>query len=124
MVTAIIMTIVAIVIIVIFIYALKKSEDKYTALAENYTKLLSSKKQSEIVTGLVAEKLVPFLKDFNHDPQNIQFLGQPIDYISFEKDKIVIIEVKSGNAKLTAKQRNVRDLIKEGKVEWEVYRIK
>jgi predicted Holliday junction resolvase-like endonuclease len=118
------MTIVAIVIIVIFIYALKKSEDKYTALAENYTKLLSSKKQSEIVTGLVAEKLVPFLKDFNHDPQNIQFLGQPIDYISFEKDKIVIIEVKSGNAKLTAKQRNVRDLIKEGKVEWEVYRIK
>ncbi len=112
------------IIIVLFSIIYYRLRKILKTLKDENVKLLSSKKKSEIVTGQVAEKLVPFLEDFKHDPQHIQFLGQPIDYISFEKDKIVIIEVKSGNSKLNSKQRNIRDLIKNGKVEWELYRIK
>ena len=53
----------------------------------------------------------------------MKFLGQPIDYIYFGEDKIVIMEVKSGNAKLTPKQVQIKNLIKEHKVFWEEFRI-
>lgn len=89
-----------------------------------YKKLLSQKKQSEIVTGQIAEKLAPFLKNFTHNPQNLQFLGNPIDYICFEDDAVYIIEIKSGNSKLTTKQRRIKRLIQDGSVVWEEYRIK
>ncbi len=89
-----------------------------------YNKLLSQKKSSEIVLGQVSEKLVPFLDVFKHDPQEASFIGQPIDYIIFGKDEITFIEVKSGNSKLTSKQRKIRDLVKNKKVEWEQINIK
>jgi predicted Holliday junction resolvase-like endonuclease len=89
-----------------------------------YKKLLSQKKKSEIVTGFVAEKLAPFLSDFKHDPQSLKFLGDPIDYVCFENDKVIFIEIKSANSPLTVKQRKIKKLIKDNKVEWEEYRIK
>lgn len=87
-------------------------------------KLMFQKKQSEIVTGQIAEKLAPFLKDFKHDPQNVQFLGNPIDFIAFEENGITLIEIKSGNSRLTKKQRNIKTLIKQKKIFWEELRIK
>jgi len=89
-----------------------------------YQKLLSQKKSSEIVLGQVTEQLVPFLKHFKHDPQKAVFIGKPIDYLVFEDDKIVFIEVKSGHSKLSSKQRNIRKLVKNKKVEWEQIDIK
>jgi predicted Holliday junction resolvase-like endonuclease len=47
-----------------------------------------------------------------------------IDYIIFEEDKIIFLEIKSGNSQLSFKQRNIKKLIKEGKVEWDEMRIK
>ena len=73
------------------------------------SKLLSQKKSSEVITGQIAEKLAPFLSDFEYDPQNAIFLGQPIDYLVFDEDEIVFVEIKSGKARLTTKQRKIRD---------------
>lgn len=73
--------------------------------------------------GQTAEKIAPFLKDFKFDPQKCQFLGQPIDYIVFEDDEVVFLEVKSGKAQLSTKQRKIKKLIKEKKVKWEEFRI-
>jgi len=47
----------------------------------------------------------------------------PIDYIIFEEDKIVFLEVKSGESRLSQKQTNIKRLIKEGKIEWDEMRI-
>lgn len=110
------------------IYELRKenselSENVSLLITEKNT-LLFQKKQSEIVTGQVAEKLAPFLKGFNHDPKNIQFLGNPVDFIVFEEKGITIIEVKSANSRLTSKQRNIKKQIKEKKIFWEEFRIK
>lgn len=92
---------------------------------QKYSKLLSQKKSSEVVLGQISEQLAPFLDTFPvEDPQQITFLGQPLDYVYFGKDKISFIEVKSGNSRLSAKQRRLRDLIKEGKVEFITHRIK
>lgn len=89
-------------------------------------KLLSQKKSSEVLLGQISEHLAPFLDSFpiDEDLNEINFLGMPIDYIHFGKEKVTFIEVKSGNSKLSRKQRKIRDLIKDGKVEFKTHRIK
>ena len=86
-------------------------------------KILSQKKSSEVRLGNIAEKLAPFLDQFDFDPENCIFLGQPIDYISFDDDLITLIEVKSGKSQLNTKQRHIRDLIKAKQVAWKEIRI-
>jgi len=100
--------------------ALEQAEQR----KQDYSKLLSQKKSSEIVLGQVAEKLVPFTDLFEHDPQKASFLGNPIDFVVFNDDEVVFIEVKSGNSKLTAKQRRIKKVIQDKKVRWEEIKIK
>ncbi len=103
-----------------FYFKMKKERDNQKA---EYIKLLSQKKSSEIVLGQVAEKLVPFTDLFDHDPQRASFLGNPIDFVVFEDDEIVFIEVKSGRSRLTSKQRKIKKLVEDKKVRWEEIKI-
>ena len=87
--------------------------------------------------GQILEKWCPFLNHPDIDPdweaKNWQFMGQPIDYIIFDwrenkeiniaDGKIIMLDVKSGKSQLTKKQRRIRDLIKEGRVEWKTIRL-
>ena len=91
---------------------------------EQLKTLLSQKKSSEVRTGQIAEQLAPFLDNFKHDPKQSHFLGQPIDYVVFEDDKVVFVEVKSGNSKLSSKQRAIKENIESGRVEFETLNIK
>lgn len=91
---------------------------------EEYKKLLSQKKSSEVVLGQISEKLVPFLDMFPYDPQKASFLGNPIDYVVFDDDEVVFVEIKSGNSRLSPKQRKIKKLINDGKVRWEEIKIK
>jgi len=92
-------------------------------LTQNNSKLLSQKKSSEVRLGQISEQLAPFLDGFTHDPKNTKFLGQPIDLISFEPDKVVFIEVKTGSSQLSQKQKRIKELIKTGQVFWEEFRL-
>ena len=81
--------------------------------------------QSRAVTrGQIYEQLVPFLPGFRFNPKDAQFLGRPVDFVVFdgldEGDlrRIVFIEVKTGVAKLTTRERQVRDAIRGGRIEW------
>jgi predicted Holliday junction resolvase-like endonuclease len=115
---------VLLVIILLLIIDIYKKNNLIECIRDSYSRLLSQKKQSEIVTGQVSEKLAPFLEEFKHDPQKSQFIGQPIDFIVFEDDEVVFVEVKSQNSQLTSKQRRIRDLVKNKKVRWELVKIK
>lgn len=86
-------------------------------------KVTSQKKSSEVRLGHIAETQAPFLDQFEFEPEECSFLGQPIDYVSFGKDDITFIEVKSGKSQLSSKQRKIRDQIKQGKVKWKEVRI-
>ena len=85
--------------------------------------LFSKKRSTEVRTGHIVEKFAPFLDNFPHDPESAVFLGQPIDYLVFEEEGITFSEIKSGNAQLSKKQRNIRDNILNGNVFWEEIRI-
>ena len=93
---------------------------------EKYDNLLHQKKSSEINLGLISETLTPFLKNFPYNPEDCRFLGQPLDYIIFDilNKRIVFLEVKSGNSRLSKTQKAIRDIILKKNVEWAVYRVK
>jgi len=98
-------------------------EEKLAIEIENHKKILSQKKSSEVRLGHIAETLAPFLDQFDFEPEQCTFLGQPIDYISFGDDEITFVEVKSGNSQLNKKQRHIRDLVKSKFVNWKEIRI-
>ena len=98
---------------------------KQAKLKSDYQKLLSQKKSSEVMIGLITEKLAPFLDDFNHNPEDLQFMGNPIDYVHFNRETgdVTFIEVKSGNSKLSKVQRLIRNAVNEGRVAFNEFRV-
>ncbi len=90
---------------------------------EQYAKLFSQKKSSEVRTGKITEQIAPFLEDYPLNPKTARFIGDPIDFVHFDEDGVTFVEVKSGKSQLSKKQRMIRDLIKEGKVEFTIYRV-
>ena len=103
--------------------AIGKPQDELKEQQELKAKVTSQKKSSEVRLGHIAETLAPFLDQFEFEPEECSFLGQPIDYVSFGQDEITFIEVKSGKSQLSSKQRRIRDQVKNGKVKWKEVRI-
>lgn len=87
------------------------------------SKIKSQKKSSEVRLGMITEKLAPFLDGFDYDPMNVVFLGRPVDYIHFGEDGITFVEVKSGKSSLSKRQRQIRDQIKDGNINWDEFKV-
>ena len=73
--------------------------------------------------GQISEQFLPLVEQYPYDPKQFRFLGSPIDGVQFEEDKVVLVEFKSAGGKLSARQRKVRDLVREGKIEFREIRI-
>ena len=82
-----------------------------------------SKKSTEVRTGLLVEHWVPLREDFPYDRKKAHFLGNPIDYILFEESEIVFLEIKTGGSRLSKTQREIKQLLEEGKVRFEEMRF-
>jgi predicted Holliday junction resolvase-like endonuclease len=86
-------------------------------------------RSARILSGKTLEKLVPFLENFNYDPHDVRWLGDPIDLVIFDGhskgnlNQVVFCEVKSGESKLTSVQNKIKELIEKKKVKWEEFRI-
>jgi len=81
--------------------------------------------RSQAVTaGKVHEQLIPYLPSFPYNPKDVRFLGSPIDLVVFDGladgcvRRIVFLEIKTGNAGLTSRERSVRDVVQARAVEW------
>jgi len=94
---------------------------KYSRLKQELKKLQSELKSVYIRHGQRIEHLAPFAKDFPDSDKAI-FLGQPIDFITFGNDCVTFIEVKSGQAQLSPKQKRIKEQIENGKVKFEEVR--
>jgi predicted Holliday junction resolvase-like endonuclease len=84
----------------------------------------STFRSSAVNWGKTIEHFVPFMTKFPVPPEDVVFLGMPIDYVGFTntesktKCEVHFIEVKSGNAFLMGKQKNIKKAIQEGRVHW------
>lgn len=101
------------------------AQEKLGDEREKNRTLLSQKKSSETRLGQISEHLIPFLNGCTHDPKNLHFMGNPIDYLAFDFDdgKITFLEVKSGNSKASKRQKIIKNIIKTGRVYYEELRI-
>ena len=86
--------------------------------------------RSQAVTvGRISEQLVPYLPDFQFNPKDARFLGSPIDLVVFDGldegsvRRVVFIEVKTGTSTLSGRERQVRDAVRAGRVEWAELRV-
>ena len=84
---------------------------------------VSAKQSLSSRYGKMTEQFMPFLKHYPYDSQNFRFIGSPIDGIQFNDNKIVFIEFKSADSKMTKKQQNIKKLISEKEVEFNEIRI-
>lgn len=84
-----------------------------------------------VVTGKVSEQLVPHFSQFPFAPQDARFLGSPVDFVVFDGlsegegavRRVVFVEVKTGEARLSPRERGVREAIERGAVEWMELRV-
>ena len=89
----------------------------------------SLKRQRSVIKGQISEQLAPYLPEFPYEPSDAKFLGQPIDFIVFEGmsegevTKVIISDIKTGKSGLTKVQRQIRDTINRGDVEFHTTRI-
>lgn len=86
---------------------------------------LSFKKSSQSVKyGKLTEQWIPFSKEFPHNPAQFRFLGDPIDGIVFGDNEITFTEFKTASSQLSPKQRRIRELVEQGKINWLEFKIK
>jgi predicted Holliday junction resolvase-like endonuclease len=82
-----------------------------------------------VIVGKVTEHLIPHMPVFPYNPKDARFLGSPVDLIVFdgcdEGDvrRVIFLEVKTNAGALTTRERQIRDAIKAGRVEWQELRI-
>lgn len=96
---------------------------EHQALTEAFEKLRFNKISGDVKLGQKTEHLLPFLEAFPYKNDEIKGLFQPIDLIVFRDDEVVFVEVKTGAAQLSEKERRIRDNIKAGRVRFEVHRL-
>jgi len=89
----------------------------------------STKKQRATIKGQISETLAPWSMTIVDSVSELNFLGNPIDFIGFKgldgkgDVDIKFIEVKSGKSKLNSNQRRVRDAVIAKRIEWAEVRI-
>ncbi len=82
-----------------------------------------------VTAGKVLEQLVPYLPDFPFNPKDVRFLGSPVDLVVFDGlsdgavSRVVFVEVKTGDAELSTRERRVRDAVLAHQVEWHELRL-
>lgn len=82
-----------------------------------------------VTAGKVHEQLVPYLPEFGFNPKDARFLGSPVDLVVFDGlsagqvQRVVFLEVKTGGAPLTERERQVRRAIEAREVAWVELRV-
>ena len=108
---------------------------------EHQQSLIAAQKRSvntsrAVLKGKMAEQLAPIMPEFQYLPSDAKFLGDPVDYVVFdgytdfrdgegdaEDIEVVLIDIKSGGARLTKGQQAIARAVQEGRVRFENIRI-
>ena len=87
------------------------------------------KKSRSVLLGQTGEQLAPFFKGFPCNPSDARFVGKPIDFVAFpgasegkEIKEVLIIEVKTGSSSLSARERQIKEAVRAGRVRYVEFR--
>ncbi len=89
----------------------------------------SQKGAKAVNIGFISEKIAPALKTFQFHQADCRSLFDPIDYIIFEGlhefqkvSRILFTDIKTGNARLNDRQKQIKALIEKKKLSLDIYR--
>ena len=78
--------------------------------------------------GFILERLAPGLTSFRFKRNDCRALFDPIDYVIFEGlttkervSKLLFVDVKTGESRLTPKQKKIKNLVNDKKVQFDIY---
>lgn len=91
-------------------------------LRSSITKLESQIRSQSTRYGQITEQFLPLVESYPWDSKQFRFLGSPIDGIQFEQDRIIFVEFKSSSSQMSSRQREVKALVEQGKVEFVLIR--
>ena len=108
-------------------------EEKLTekvSLRKEYLIQDAIKRSTNVSKGKIVDHFAPFMLPGIFDPDEMVFIGSPIDLISFTnidtKDDISIdfLEIKTGNASLNKKQKLIKEAIFNKRVYFKTVHLK
>jgi len=97
--------------------------------SEKVIRLKSVSSSRRSLVGKFIERFVPFLKKIPFEPSDMHFLGSPVDYIVFEGlhednvQKVTFVEIKTGESKLTKREKSLKETVERKKVYWKEINI-
>lgn len=108
------------VILVLLVWLYRKA----VFLQRELSDLRFSKDSQSVKYGKLTEQWIPFSEKFPYSKEKFRFLGNPIDGLVFDEDKIVFCEFKTASSQLNENQKRVRSLVEQKKVEWFEFKVK
>ncbi|HWI93664.1 MAG TPA: Holliday junction resolvase-like protein [Flavisolibacter sp.] len=101
-------------------FELKEKEKNIKARIQNTTRAVN--------IGFISERLAPALSSFPFAHQDCRSLFDPIDYVIFEGlhsrskiSRVIFTEIKTGAARLNNHQKEIKQLVEKGKVEFQIH---
>jgi predicted Holliday junction resolvase-like endonuclease len=67
---------------------------------------------------LTSQQYHEFMNQYPYNPDNFRYIGDPIDGIQFEEDKILFVWFKTRKTKPTLDQDRIKNLLENGNVSW------
>jgi predicted Holliday junction resolvase-like endonuclease len=106
--------------------SIRERKDELSRAKARMTKRAQTTAQA-VNLGKIVEKIVPSFASFEYAPGDCRALFEPIDYLIFSGlsarrrvDSIHFVDVKSGSARLAAKQRGIKDVVESGAVKFKL----
>lgn len=88
------------------------------------------KRSRAVLSGQMIEQVAPYLPQFPCNPADVRFVGKPIDFIAFpgaadgsKIEEVLFIEVKTGQSALSAREKEIKDAVKNGRIKYVEYRL-
>lgn len=87
-------------------------------------RLEAVQKSQAVIAGKVYEQMLPYFPGFPFNPKDARFLGSPVDLVVFDGmdrgqlERVVFVEVKTGGAGLSNRERQLKAVIQARRVEW------
>ena len=82
-----------------------------------------TKRSQSSIYGRITEQYAPFMKAYPFNPHKFRFIGEPIDGIQFEDDKIIFVEFKARGGTLTTRQQMIKKMVQANKISWYEFSI-
>lgn len=109
------------------LYEIRATKERLKRIKEIGTSKSQAGAQS-VNIGFILERLAPTMGSFRFNHNDCRSLFDPIDYVIFEGlskngavNKVFFIDIKTGNARLNKRQKEIKTVIENKKVSFKKY---